>query len=149
MNFMAKNYVLIPNVIRLMFDNEDCGAREDVMRWADGYVLVYSIVSRKSFNLLQEVQKKVEEFKKGSNVPIVILANKADLEHMRQVTSEEGQTFAISLGCPFIELSASEDVSDVTDAFHALCRDIVEYKRRSRTFFDRVFGAFGREKVSS
>lgn len=60
-----------------------------------------------------------------------------------------GQGFALSLGCPFIELSASEDVSDVTEAFHSLCRDIVEFKRRSRTFFDRVFGAFGREKVSS
>jgi len=55
----------------------------------------------------------------------------------------------VSLGSPFIELSASEDVSDVTEAFHSLCRDIVEFKRRSRTFFGRVFGAFGREKVSS
>lgn len=60
-----------------------------------------------------------------------------------------GQKFAATLGCPFIELSASEDVSNVTEAFHSLCREILEYKRRSRTFFDRVFGAFGREKVSS
>ena len=60
-----------------------------------------------------------------------------------------GKTFAEELGCPFVELSTSEDVTDVTEAFHSLCRDIVEYKRRSRTFFGRVFGAFGREKVSS
>ncbi|KAH3737861.1 hypothetical protein DPMN_044459 [Dreissena polymorpha] len=129
--------------------NDDCGAREDVLRWADGYVLVYSVVFRKSFELLKEVQKRVEDYRKGAaSVPIVILANKADLAHMRQVTREEGQLFAASLGCPFIELSASEDVSDVTEAFHSLCRDIVEYKRRSRTFFGRVLGALGREKVS-
>jgi len=60
------------------------------MRWADGYVLVYSVVSRKSFQLLQEVQKRVEDFRKGASVPIVILANKSDLAHMRQVTTEEG-----------------------------------------------------------
>ncbi|XP_045197855.1 ras-related and estrogen-regulated growth inhibitor-like isoform X2 [Mercenaria mercenaria] len=129
--------------------NEDCGVREDVLRWADGYVLVYSMISRKSFVMLQEVQKKVEEFRKGASIPIVVIGNKADLAHMRQVTQEEGQTFAETLGCPFLEVSASEDVTNVTEAFHSLCREIVDYKRRSRTFFERVFGAFGKEKVSS
>ena len=60
-----------------------------------------------------------------------------------------GQTFAESLGCPFLEVSASEDVTNVTEAFHSLCREIVDFKRRSRTFFERVFGAFGKEKVTS
>ena len=60
-----------------------------------------------------------------------------------------GKTFSEEINCPFVELSTSEDAAEVTEAFHALCREIVEYKRRSRTFFDRVFGAFGREKVSS
>lgn len=129
--------------------NEDCGAREDVLRWADGYVLVYSMICRKSFLMLQEVQKRVEEFRKGTSIPIVVIANKSDLAHMRQVTQEEGQMFAESLGCPFLEVSASEDVTNVTEAFHSLCREIVDYKRRSRTFFERVFGAFGKEKVSS
>lgn len=129
--------------------NDDCGAREDVLKWAEGYVLVYSMISRKSFQLLQEVQKRVEEFRKGASIPIVVIGNKADLAHMRQVTREEGQAFAESLGCPFLEVSASEDVTNVTEAFHHLCRDIVEYKRRSRTFFERVFGAFGKEKVTT
>ena len=73
-----------------IFQNEDCGAREDVLRWADGYVLVYSMICRKSFLMLQEVQKKVEEFRKGASIPIVVIGNKADLAHMRQVTHEEG-----------------------------------------------------------
>lgn len=53
------------------------------------------------------------------------------------------------MGCPFLEVSASEDVDTVTDAFLILSREVVDFKRRSRTFFDRVFGAFGREKVST
>lgn len=61
-----------------------------MLRWADGYVLVYSVVCRKSFQLLQEVQKKVEDFRKGASVPIVVIANKSDLAHMRQVTHDEG-----------------------------------------------------------
>lgn len=40
--------------------------------------------------MLQEVQKRVEEFRKGASIPIVVIGNKADLAHMRQVTQEEG-----------------------------------------------------------
>ena len=60
-----------------------------------------------------------------------------------------GQRLANEIGCPFLEVSASEDVDTVTDAFLILSREVVDFKRRSRTFFDRVFGAFGREKVST
>lgn len=60
-----------------------------------------------------------------------------------------GQRLANEMGCPFLEVSASEDVDMVTDAFLILSREVVDFKRRSRTFFDRVFGAFGREKVST
>ncbi|KAK3593844.1 hypothetical protein CHS0354_011445 [Potamilus streckersoni] len=127
----------------------DCGAREDVLRWADGFMLVYSVVCRKTFEVLRDLHKKIEEFRRGTTVPIVIVGNKSDLAHMRQVTQVEGLKLAAELGCPFVELSASEDVTKVVEAFHTLCRDIIDYKRRSRTFLDRVFGAFGREKPSS
>lgn len=59
-----------------------------------------------------------------------------------------GQQLAEEFGCPFVETSASEDLNDVTDAFHQLCREVIDFKRKSRTFFDRVFGAFGLEKAS-
>ncbi|KAL3882464.1 hypothetical protein ACJMK2_028801 [Sinanodonta woodiana] len=127
----------------------DCGAREDVLRWADGFMLVYSVVCRKTFEVLRDLHKKIEEFRRGTTVPIVIVGNKSDLAHMRQVTQEEGLKLAAELGCPFVELSASEDVTKVVEAFYTLCREIIDYKRRSRTFLDRVFGAFGREKPSS
>lgn len=51
-----------------------------------------------------------------------------------------GARLAVDLSCTFMEVSASEDVTKVTDAFHTLCKEIVDYKRRSRTFLDRVFG---------
>lgn len=45
--------------------------------------------------LLQEVQKKVEDFRKGASVPIVVIANKSDLAHMRQVTHDEGRSLSV------------------------------------------------------
>lgn len=60
----------------------------------------------------------------------------------------KGQRLATDFVCPFIEVSASEDVSQVNEAFYALSREVVEFKKRTRTFLNRVFGAFGREKAS-
>ncbi|CAG5127356.1 unnamed protein product [Candidula unifasciata] len=120
--------------------NDDMGARDDVVRWADGFVLVYSVTSRKTFDVLADVRRKVEDMKKASHVPVILVGNKADLAQFRQVTQDEGARLAVDLSCTFMEVSASEDVTKVTDAFHTLCKEIVDYKRRSRTFLDRVFG---------
>lgn len=135
-------------VLDTISDNDDCGGRDDVLKWADGYMLVYTVVSRKSFDALMKIRKKIDEMKKGASVPIIVVGNKCDLAHMRQVTREEGQQLASAFGCPFVETSASEDLHDVTDAFHQLCREVIDFKRKSRTFFDRVFGAFGLEKAT-
>lgn len=120
--------------------SDDHGAREDVLRWADGFMLVYSVTSRQSFNILAELRRKVEDTKRAAHVPVIVVGNKADLAHYREVTQDEGVRLAVDLNCSFVEVSASEDVVKVMDAFHTLCREIIDYKRRSRTFLDRVFG---------
>ncbi|XP_012934692.1 ras-related and estrogen-regulated growth inhibitor [Aplysia californica] len=121
-------------------NDDDMGARDDVVRWADGFLLVYSVTSRQTFDVLADVRRRVEDMKKVSHVPVILVGNKADLAHVRQVTQDEGARLAAELSCSFMEVSASEDVTKVMDAFHTLCREIIEYKRRSRTFLDRVFG---------
>ena len=53
---------------------------------------MYSVVCRKSFELLQEVNKTVDEHRRaGTSVPVVVIGNKSDLAHMRQVTHDEGK----------------------------------------------------------
>lgn len=36
-------------------------------------------------------------------VPVVVCANKVDLEHLREVTKEEGEEFAVKTGAVYIE----------------------------------------------
>ena len=78
-------------VIVLGTQNDDHGAREDVLRWADGCMLVYSVTSRQSFQILAELRKKVEETKRAAHVPVILVGNKADLAHYREVTQDEGK----------------------------------------------------------
>ncbi|KAK0047266.1 ras-related and estrogen-regulated growth inhibitor [Biomphalaria pfeifferi] len=92
-------------------NNDDMGVRDDVVRWADGFVLVYSVTSRQTFEVLAEVRRRLEDMKKVNHVPVILLGNKADLAHVRQVTQDEGARLAAELSCSFMEVSASEDVT--------------------------------------
>lgn len=76
------------------------------------------------------------------------LGNKADLIHLRQVSYEEGEILAKDFDCKFYEVSAAEQVQQVSDAFLDMCREILQVKRKSKQSFidkiDRMLGGTGR-----
>ncbi|AWP11209.1 putative ras-like protein family member 11B [Scophthalmus maximus] len=91
------------------------------IQWADAVVLVYSVTDRRSFDQIEHLHQLVARAG-GANAPsVILLANKADLVHLRRVDPQQGPLLAGALGCSFYEVSASEDYSQVHDAFHRLC----------------------------
>ncbi|SCZ88865.1 BZ3500_MvSof-1268-A1-R1_Chr2-1g04691 [Microbotryum saponariae] len=81
-----------------------------------GWVLVYSVSSRSSFEMIQIVREKVLNYTGRENVPMVLVGNKSDLAVQRQVPREEGAALAASWGmCGFTEASArhNENVSKI------------------------------------
>ncbi|XP_029356754.1 ras-like protein family member 11B [Echeneis naucrates] len=91
------------------------------IQWADAVVLVYSVTDRCSFDLIEQLHQLVVRSGGANMRPVILLANKADLLHLRRVDSEQGPLIAGNLGCSFYEVSASEDYSQVHGAFHRLC----------------------------
>ncbi|XP_030280919.1 ras-related and estrogen-regulated growth inhibitor-like protein [Sparus aurata] len=93
------------------------------VQWADGYVLVYSICDRASFNtvsrLIQFI-KSTKDYLSTDKTPIVIVGNKRDLHHRRTVLSEEGWMLALKTDCHFYEVSAAENYHSVLMVFHGL-----------------------------
>ncbi len=63
----------------------------------DGFVFVYSIVARSSFNELLEIHEMLDRVTDGANKPVMLLGNKADLEAQRVVTRESGKQMVRSL----------------------------------------------------
>lgn len=55
--------------------------------------------------------------------PVLLLANKKDLEHAREVTTEEGKSLAKEMDVHFAEVSAAEGFSEVGDAFRSVISD--------------------------
>ncbi|KAM3609717.1 uncharacterized protein V6R79_019107 [Siganus canaliculatus] len=93
------------------------------IQWADGYILVYSICDRASFNtvsrLIQTI-RSTKDFLNADKTPIVIVGNKRDLHHRRTVLSEEGWLLALKTDCHFYEVSAAENYHSVLMVFHGL-----------------------------
>ncbi|KAK7115338.1 GTP-binding protein Rit2-like [Littorina saxatilis] len=97
--------------------------REQYMRKGEGFVICYSITDRRSFDEVIAYKKLINRVRCRDDIPIVIAANKCDLEDKRKVKYEEGQALARQLGCPFFETSAVLRKC-VDDVFHSLVIEI-------------------------
>ncbi|KAI1901461.1 hypothetical protein AGOR_G00034670 [Albula goreensis] len=95
---------------------------EKQLQWADGFILVYSICDRASFNVVRRQVQRIRQCKSkvSGSTPIVIVGNKRDLKHRRTVSSEEGTLLALSSDCEFFEISAAENYHGVLLVFHEL-----------------------------
>jgi GTPase KRas protein len=99
--------------------------REQYMRTGEGFLLVYSITSRSSFEEIVTFYKQILRVKDKDSFPVVLVGNKCDLgETERAVSLEEGRSLARQFGnCKFMETSAKQRVN-VEDAFYELVRQV-------------------------
>ncbi|XP_047211336.1 ras-related and estrogen-regulated growth inhibitor [Girardinichthys multiradiatus] len=102
---------------------------ESSIRWADGFLLLYSITQRSSFLEIPQLKTLIDKTKQSLVFPTVLVANKADLEIGRKVTAEEGQRLAKDLGCGFRELSVAEAALSVEAAVFQLIRLVLDQQR--------------------
>jgi len=85
--------------------------QQKFIRRGDGFILVYSITSRPSFNKLHELRDTIITTMDFDNPAMIICANKCDLEDQREVSKEEGEHIAAKFNCPFIEISAKNSIN--------------------------------------
>ncbi|KAI8928663.1 small GTPase superfamily [Entophlyctis helioformis] len=102
-----------------------------------GYVLVYSIASRQSFEMCKVVRDKILNFTGIDWVPIVLVANKLDLHAQRQVPTEEAQALAAEWNCAFIESSAKLN-QNISKMFELILAEIE--KMRGETEAEKKAG---------
>ncbi|WWD01267.1 hypothetical protein V866_008210 [Kwoniella sp. B9012] len=88
-----------------------------------GYILVYSITSRQSFEMIPIVHDKILDYAGLEKVPCVVVGQKLDLQSERAVTTAEGEALAKKLNAGFIESSA-KDNKNVSKAFDVLLAEM-------------------------
>lgn len=96
--------------------------REQYMRKGDAFLLVYSVTDRASYMNIKQFHTLILRVKDKDAYPMILVANKVDLVHLRQVSTEQGQELANALKIPYIETSAKNPPINVDKAFHEVVR---------------------------
>lgn len=131
--------------------------RDQYMRCGEGFIICYSVTDRHSFQEASEYRKLIARVRLTEDIPLVLIANKLDLQSQRkvsihsiincmkkqfrekktknfqlqnqQVSTDEGKLLATQFGCPFYETSAALR-HYIDDAFYTLIREIRRKENR-------------------
>jgi len=89
-----------------------------------GYMLVYSVGSKQSFDMVKVIRDKILDHLGADSVPMVIVGNKCDLRpEQRQVSKEAGRALAEEFKCAWTEASARFD-ENVSKAFDLMIAEV-------------------------
>ncbi|XP_055911685.1 ras-like protein 2 [Eupeodes corollae] len=119
--------------------------REQYMRSGEGFLLVFSLNDHSSFDEIPKFQKQILRVKDRDEFPMLMVGNKCDLEHQRQVSLEEAQNISRSLIMPYIECSAKLRVN-VDQAFHELVRIVRKFQINERPFMEENYKRKNKKK---
>jgi GTPase KRas protein len=97
--------------------------RDQWIRDSEGFLIIYSITSRSSFEHVNSIMSSIRRAKDDENNEVMVVGNKCDLEHKREVSFVEGQRAAEMIGAMFRETSAKTR-ENVEDAFYDVIRSI-------------------------
>ncbi|PWN96117.1 putative small G-protein Ras2 [Tilletiopsis washingtonensis] len=103
--------------------------RDQWIREGEGFLLVYSIAARATFERVERFRAQISRVKdqEPNTVPIMLVGNKCDKVAEREVSRDEGQALANRLGCKFVESSAKTSVN-VERAYYTVVRHIREQR---------------------
>lgn len=113
------------NFFVFFLQESECLALEANIRWAEAFILMYSVTDKCSFDECYRLKFLINYNKRrrrlGSaskdaigDVPVVLVGNKIDQIEDRMVSSEEGQRRSKEIGCVcFHEISVRESIDQV------------------------------------
>ncbi|KAG7415199.1 Ras-like protein [Fusarium oxysporum f. sp. rapae] len=101
---------------------------QQYIREGAGFMLVYSVTSRESFEGITSYYEQILKQKGSDYFPMIIIGSECCQESLREVTKQEGESLARALGCMFVEVDAKADVN-INMAFFNLVRMIRRYRR--------------------
>lgn len=103
---------------------EDYAAiRDNYFRSGEGFLCVFSITEDDSFQSTQEFREQILRVKQDSNIPFILVGNKADLTNSRKVPLNTAKSRADEWQVPYVETSAKTR-ENVDKVFYDLMREI-------------------------
>eukprot|EP00800_Vazella_pourtalesii_P009420 TRINITY_DN2369_c1_g1_i1.p1 TRINITY_DN2369_c1_g1~~TRINITY_DN2369_c1_g1_i1.p1 ORF type:complete len:193 (-),score=40.28 TRINITY_DN2369_c1_g1_i1:220-798(-) len=119
--------VVMLDILDTAGQDEFSAMREQFFQYGEGFLLVYSIIDRQSFQEIEKLNNHINRVKNKDNLPKILVGNKGDLASQRVVSALEGDALAAKLGIKYLEGSAKHNVN-VDRAFHEVVRLIRTYR---------------------
>uniref|UniRef100_A0A1A9ZV08 small monomeric GTPase n=1 Tax=Glossina pallidipes TaxID=7398 RepID=A0A1A9ZV08_GLOPL len=76
-----------------------------------GFIVMYSLTNHQTFQDISSMKNVITRVKGSQPAPILLVANKLDLDCQREVSTAEGNALAQLWECPFIEASAKDRIN--------------------------------------
>jgi len=124
---VVDNRMCFVEVIDTAGQEEYATLRDQWVREGQGFILVYSIASRATFERLEVFRQSMLRVKRKKPI-FMLVGNKADKQLEREVTREEGVQLAKEFGCEFLETSA-KTAQNVERLFTNLVRSLRSTKQ--------------------
>lgn len=97
--------------------------RDLYIKNGQGFVVVYSITCHQTFQDIKNMKEQIVRVKGSDRVPILLVGNKVDIEHQREVSKQEGIALAQLWNSPFMEASAKSR-HNVNEVFAEIVREM-------------------------
>ena len=102
------------------------------IRWAEGFMFVYDITNENSVSQIESLKNKIESIRSSRSFCLIVVGNKNDLEHCREVEREKVDCIASKLcAACHVNCSASGPKNEVRVAFEELCRQVALLRQKS------------------
>ena len=87
--FSIDNIPCCLNILDTAGQEEFSAMRDTFMRSGDGFIIVYSLIDQKTFSEVRVYYERCQMLKDESDIPTVIVGNKADLTNSRKVGDDQ------------------------------------------------------------
>jgi len=129
-NLQLDDKTCVLEILDTAGQEEFSSMQDQWMRDGKGFLLVFSITSRRSLDEARVLREKILRCKDAEKVAMVLVGNKCDLKNERQVEYNDGLDLAKQWGCPFFETSAKLQLNNES-CFHELVREIRKFDREN------------------
>ena len=120
---MIDDEMALLDILDTAGQEEFSSMQDQWMRDGKGFLLVYNIIAKPTFDEVTVLYDKILRTKDADRVPLVLVGNKCDLKDQRAVEYSEGAELARQWGCPFFETSAKMKLNNEA-CFFELVKEI-------------------------
>ena len=112
----------------------------------EGFLLVFSINEKESFELIQCKYHRILKRKHGIEVPIVLVGNRIDSEGEREVSFDEAAELAYSWGIEYTETCTKTNLN-CKEPFEVIAKEILIFRKGKLKEYRKKLKKKGKKKI--